>query len=50
MSTDDRRKPNESMIKENLQRAFQDKATEDLPAELLALLAQLRDQDEQNND
>lgn len=40
---------NENLIKENLRRAFLDKATEELPTDLLALLEQLRGQDEQNN-
>lgn len=38
----------ENLIKENLRRAFDDKATEELPSDLMALLAQLRGQDEQN--
>lgn len=40
---------NENLIKENLRRAFQDRATEELPTDLLSLLEQLRGQDEQNN-
>lgn len=36
------------LIKENLRRAFDDKATEDLPADLVALLAKLKEQDAQN--
>ncbi len=40
----------ENLIKENLRRAFDDKATEDLPTDLLALLEQLRGQDEQNGE
>lgn len=39
----------ENLIKENLRRAFEEKATEDLPGDLLALLTQLRGQDEQNS-
>lgn len=38
----------ENLIKENLRRAFDDKATEELPSNLLDLLAQLRGQDERN--
>ncbi len=38
----------ENLIKENLRRAYDDKATEQLPDDLMALLAQLRGQDEQN--
>lgn len=40
---------NENLIKENLKRAFDEKATEELPSDLLALLAQLRGQEEQND-
>tara|TARA_R110002051_G_scaffold1008_1_gene4876 strand:+ start:8513 stop:8683 length:171 start_codon:yes stop_codon:yes gene_type:complete len=40
----------ENLIKENLRRAFDDKATEELPSDLLALLAQLRGQDNQNDE
>ena len=39
----------ENLIKENLRRAFDEKATEELPSDLLALLAQLRGQEEQND-
>ena len=37
------------MIEENLKRAFTDKANEDVPTELLSLLAQLKSQDEEND-
>ena len=39
-----------SLIKENLKRAFEDKASEEVPPELLALLNALREQDENNGE
>ena len=37
--------PHENLIKENIRRAFAEKADEALPADLLALLERLRAQD-----
>ena len=36
------------LIKEHLRRSFQDKATEDLPSELMSLIGKLREQDDQD--
>jgi len=36
------------LIEENLKKAFADKASEDVPAELLNLLEELRKQDQSN--
>lgn len=38
--------PSSATIKTHLQRAFGDKANEELPDDLLALIGKLRDQDE----
>ena len=43
---DPNRKVKDRLIEENLRRAFTSKATEDVPAELLSLLEQLKSQDE----
>ena len=43
-----RDEPKAALIKTNLKKAFDEKAGEDLPADLMALIAQLRDQDGQN--
>ncbi|WP_162617695.1 NepR family anti-sigma factor [Yoonia maritima] len=48
MNKDKRESRADNLIKDNLRRAFDDKASEELPTELIALLAQLRDQDDQN--
>lgn len=40
--------PKSALIKNNLKKAFDEKAGEDLPADLMALIAKLRDQDVQN--
>ncbi|WP_458792841.1 NepR family anti-sigma factor [Yoonia sp. MH D7] len=48
MNEDKQEMRKENLIRENLKRAFDDKATEELPTDLLELLAQLRGQDEQN--
>ncbi|WP_394178322.1 NepR family anti-sigma factor [Yoonia maritima] len=48
MNKDKKESRADNLIKENLRRAFEDKASEELPAELVALLAQLRDQDDHN--
>lgn len=48
MNDDKKESRVDDLIKENLRRAFEDKAAEELPTELIALLAQLRDQDDQN--
>ncbi|MDF3414376.1 hypothetical protein HKX54_07905 [Sulfitobacter sp. M57] len=37
-----------ALIKEQLRRSFQEKAEEELPANLTSLIEQLRQQDEQN--
>lgn len=41
-------RPRTALIKEQLRRSFQDKASEELPADLLSLIEKLREQDEQN--
>jgi hypothetical protein len=48
MSDDTPQARKENLIRENLRRAFDDKATEELPSDLLALLEQLRGQDDKN--
>lgn len=37
-----------ALIKEQLRRSFQEKAKEELPADLMSLIEQLREQDENN--
>jgi hypothetical protein len=49
MGSDDRKGSPDNLIKENLQRVFKEKASEELPPDLVALLAQLRDQDDNND-
>lgn len=44
----DGQQPRENMIKDNIRRAFTEKECEELPDNLLALLAQLRAQDDTN--
>lgn len=47
MSAEDpNRKVKDRLIEENLRKAFTNKASEDVPAELLSLLEQLKSQDE----
>ena len=41
-------RPRTALIKDQLRRSFQDKATEELPSDLMSLIAKLREQDEQN--
>jgi hypothetical protein len=50
MSDDDVRKANskQKLIKDNLQRAFRERSQEEIPADLMALVAKLRAQDEEN--
>jgi hypothetical protein len=47
-NNDEAGKPGKALIKEQLRRSFQDKASEDLPADLKTLIEKLREQDEQN--
>lgn len=47
-SEDPGRNVKDRLIEENLKRAFTDKAKEDVPPELLALLEQLKSQDDQH--
>lgn len=49
-SEDPNRKVKDRLIEENLKRAFSDKASEEVPSELLSLLEQLRSQDEHHGD
>ncbi len=50
MSDDDaeKTKAKQKLIKENLQRAFRERAEEEIPADLMALVAKLRAQDDHN--
>lgn len=41
-------KPKSALIKTQLQRAFSDRASEELPDELLSLIGKLREQDKNN--
>lgn len=41
-------KSKQKLIKDNLQRAFRERAEEEIPADLMALVAKLRAQDDQN--
>lgn len=43
---DDR--PRTALIREHLRRSFQDKADEELPSDLMKLIAKLREQDDKN--
>lgn len=40
--------PGAALIKEQLRRSFQEKASEDLPPELMDLIGKLREQDNKN--
>lgn len=41
-------KPQSALIKEHLRRSFQDKASEELPSDLMSLIDELRKQDSQD--
>lgn len=40
--------PGKALIKEQLRRSFNEKATEELPSELVSLIARLREQDDKD--
>lgn len=49
MNTDkNEEKPQSALIKKHLRRSFQDKATEELPSDLMSLIDELRKQDKQD--
>ena len=41
-------KPRTALIKDQLRRSFQDRASEELPTDLMSLIEKLREQDDQN--
>ncbi|WP_165814467.1 NepR family anti-sigma factor [Pararhodobacter oceanensis] len=47
-SHNEQEKPQTALIREQLRRSFQEKASEDLPADLMTLINQLKEQDTQN--
>ncbi|WP_323035311.1 NepR family anti-sigma factor [Pararhodobacter sp.] len=40
--------PHKGLIREQLRRSFEDKASEELPADLMALIEKLKEQDSRN--
>lgn len=41
-------KPRTALIKDQLRRSFQDKASEELPSDLMSLIEKLREQDDKS--